>query len=120
MTKKEILALMLPCMLIVFVAAHALRLSYVLGDNKFLANTPDFVKYSQQDFAELTNKIGSGELKLTAGETVMLLRDSHESNRTADQLISYCGKFARTIAWAGFISVILQVYIVLRIRKGPK
>jgi hypothetical protein len=119
-TKKDIVFLLLPSVLVVYVAIYALHFSYIKNDSHYLANDSEFVTMRQQDFEDFVAKVQSGKLQLTSAEIIKLLRNHHEAEERSRTLIFLGSKITRVIGWVTAVAVILQAYVVLRFKAEYK
>ena len=109
MTKKEILFLLLPSAFLVLISGLAFS-----GANAF-SFSPRIEQRRQQDFEKFVAKVESGAVELTKEKSVKLLRDSRN---VEEAMVAGHASASRIFGGAILISVILQVYVVFRVRAG--
>ena len=109
MTKKEILFLLLPSAFLVFISGLAFS-----GANAF-SFSPRIEQRRQQDFEKFMAKVESGVVELTKEKSVKLLRDSRN---VEEAMVAGHTSTSRMLGAAILVGVILQVYVVFRVRAG--
>jgi hypothetical protein len=109
MTRKEILFLLLPSAFLVLISGLAFS-----GANAF-SFSPRIEQRRQKDFEKFIASVESGAVELTKEKSVKLLRDSRN---VEEAMVAGHASTSRTLGAAILVGVIVQVYVVFRVRAG--
>src|ERR1051325_4795140 len=109
MTKKEIVFLLLPSAFLVLISGLAFS-----GANGF-SFSPRIEQRRQQDFQKFIAKVESGALELTKEKSAKLLRDSRS---VEEAMVAGHASASRILGRCILVGVVLQVYVVFRVRAG--
>jgi hypothetical protein len=103
MTKKQFILLLLPSVLFVQMGVLMLMLS----------RTPKIPPTSQTAFEDIVRKVNQGEL--STNKIVHLLSSSRTASIVNDERLSEISLVFRVFGWGALVTVVLQVYLILRI-----
>jgi hypothetical protein len=111
MTKRDFVVLLLPSAFFVLIAGLALSSSGALSFSSAIEQR------RQQNFEKLIAKIQSGQVQLTKDKCVELLRDSKKLELAMAQGHLVLTRF---LACGILVGVVLQAYMLFRVRPGRK
>lgn len=111
MTKRDFLFLLLPSAFFVLIAGLA------LSSSGALSFSPEIEQQRQQDFEKLVAKVQSGEVQPTKDKWIDLLRNSRKVELAVERGHVVLTRF---LACGILIGVVLQAYMLFRVRPGRR
>jgi hypothetical protein len=110
-SKRDFFFLLLPSAFLILVACLA------LSSSGALSFSPEIERRRQQDFEKLVAKIQSGEVQPTKDKWIEMLRSSRNIELAVERGHVV---LTRYLACGMLIGVVLQAYMLFRVRPGSR